>query len=1038
PAVSNAVVAQTVTGKVTDDKGETLIGVSVTEKGTRNAVVTDINGNYRISVAGPASTLVFTYVGHGPVEVVVGNKSTVNVTLVAQANALTDVVVTALGIKREAKKLGYSTTSVNTADLTTERQNNVMTSLEGKVAGLNISPPSAGAGSSTRIRLRGQSAFNGTDNSPLIVLNGLPFNQSAQGASGNNSVDNGDALLQINQDDIETMTVLKGSTAAALYGSRAANGAIMITTKSGSKNSKFGVEFSSSFAADQALDYNNFQTQYGFGTGGNKPANIGQAISSGQYNWGALNDGSPVIQFDGISRPYAATQTTHQRILDYYRMGQSYTNSLAFTGGNASTSYRMSYSNQDALGISPVNDYHRKVFNIGLNSKITDKLNTTFNLNYALENNNNSPQVGVQGAGAPNFLYRMSNDIPLSAFQQSAVDPGGYERVSSGFGTTLLNPYYQNPIKFDKTNRDRVLATITARYDFYKFLYLQGRINYDYSNSFNENNTPTGLGSGGQTLLNGAKTAYNGGYATSTNYGKDVNMDFLLGTNNQKIGDFTVEGTLGGNTRTSDSRGFNESVTDLNVFGLYSIGNGVTKNLGYGIGRSKVNSLYGVADFGYKNFLYLSVTDRVDWYSVLTYPTGNKNYYNYPSISGSFVFSELLPNISWLNYGKLRASWASTGSTGPVGAFGGLITYNLSTNPYTTSNGSYTLGGYSGTDPNPYIQTFGVTEKEIGLEVRTLDSRLNFDITAYNKETTKQLLTVPLTSASGFSSVQQNLGSMRNRGLEILVEGTPVKTANFTYTTSFNSAFNESVVTSLGAPSNTRLQVANFGGNEFIGSLYYQVGMALNQLGGRTYARDANGNVMLTSSGRLINNSSDVLFGSADPKWTGGWNNTFRYKKLSMSVFIDYKLGNKILSSTALNGLRQGLTQASLVGRVGGVVFPGVLPGGTPNNIGVDPQTFYTDYRNLQIVDPFLYNGGFIKLRNISLSYDFTGMIAKNVKFIKGLSLSASCRNVLLIKKWIPDVDPESFASSGDSRLGYEQTSLPTTRTYGLNLNVKF
>ena len=343
-------------------------------------------------------------------------------------------------------------------------------------------------------------------------------------------------------------------------------------------------------------------------------------------------------------------------------------------------------------------------------------------------------------------------------------------------------------------------------------------------------------------------------------------------------------------------------------------------------------------------------------------------------------------------------------------------------------------------NPNPLIQPYGISEKEIGLELRTLGNRLNFDVAVYEKITNNQIITVAQSIASGYNGTPQNLGKLRNKGLELLVEGTPIRTGKFSWNSSINGAYNESTVLEL-APGQQSFQVNNFNqnGNEFLGRLTYEKGMALNQLVAKTYRRDAQGRIVLQANGRLANvtNDPDRFFGSADPKWTGGWNNTFRYDKLSLLVHIDYKFGGKVFSSTAINGLRQGYSQASLVGREGGVIFNGVLPNGNQNTLPVDPQTFYGDYRSFQIGDPFVFDASFIKLRNITLAYDFTNMV-KKAGFIKGLTLSASCRNVAILKKSIPDLDPEAFASSGDNRLGYEQATLPTTRTFGLNLNVKF
>ncbi|MEP6613832.1 MAG: TonB-dependent receptor plug domain-containing protein, partial [Mucilaginibacter sp.] len=399
-----------VTGKVTDEKGLPLIGVNITERGARNNAVSDNKGTYTITVSSENAVLVFSYIGFSTKNEPVRGRNVVDVVLQIKDSALNEVVVTALGIKKESKKLGYATTSVNIDEIAQNRTTNVMTSLEGKVAGLDIAPPTAGAGASNRIRLRGQSGFNGQTNSPLIVVDGLPMDQgtrSAEGGGGTNgalgATDQGDNLSQINQDDIESITVLKGATAAALYGSRAASGAIIITTKSGAKNSKFGIEFTSSYAAQQALDFTNYQTVYGTGIGGLRPTTQAEAQSMGNLSWGAKYDGVPTVQYDGVLRPYAPDKN---RITEFYNTGTSLTNTIALSGGNSSTSFRASFSNQDVNGISPGNTYHRKIFNIGLNSKITPKLTFQTNINYTHENNNNPPLVGAQGVGFSSFLNR--------------------------------------------------------------------------------------------------------------------------------------------------------------------------------------------------------------------------------------------------------------------------------------------------------------------------------------------------------------------------------------------------------------------------------------------------------------------------------------------------------------------------------------------------------------------------------------------------------------------------------------------------------
>lgn len=1034
---TTAFAQTTLKGTVNDAAGNPLPGVSVIQQGSKKGTVTDQSGKYTLVLTNNNSIIIFSSIGFVTKPEAIRGRNTINVTLTAQNIVMEEVVVTALGIRKEARKLGYAASSVKVDELTQNRTINVMKSLEGKVAGLEIAPPTAGAGASTRIRLRGQSGFNGQTNSPLIVINGLPMDQGARSAEGGGTVsaqtDQGDNLTQINQDDIESMTVLKGATAAALYGSRASNGAIIITTKSGAKNSKFGVEISSGFAADKILDFTDYQTEYGTGSNGVRPSSQATAQSFGNLAWGEKYDGVPTYQYDGVLRPYLPDK---HRMKKFYNTGTSYTNNIALSGGNNSTSYRVSFSNQDVKGISPGNTYHRKIFNVGINSKIINKLTLQTNINYTHEENNNPPLVGAQGIGFSSFLHRIPITIAISTLKEHAVGPDGSLLSTNPFNALLTNPYYLIGRMFNYTRRDRFLGTVSLKYDFTKWLYLQGRVNADLGYNNNEQNYPHGVG---VPLRNSSNTGWVGSYDVFTGFNKQLNMDFLLGANH-KIGDFTIDASVGGNMYKVDNNNTHQSVTDFVVKDIYSLVNGLTKNANtYGVYKTQVNSLYAFADFSYKNFLFLNATDRVDYFSVLTPPASiiadPKNSFNYPSVSASFIFSELLPKIKWLNYGKLRMSYASVGNANGISAYSSQLTYSIDPQLF----GTYPIGTIANTsNPNPLIRPYSISEKEIGLELRTLNNRLNFDIAVYDKRTNDQILPVALSPASGYSSTNVNVAKLKNTGLEVLVEGTPVKTSNFSWNISINAAYNTSKVLALN-PGQTRQVVTFFNGtgNEFIGYLVYDVGKEMNQLVDYTYMRNAKGQVMLNSAGGLIPSKDMVNYGSANYKEIGGITNTFQYKNLSLLIHVDGKFGGKVFSSTALNGLRSGESKASLVGR-NGVVFDGVLPDGSQNTISVSAQTFYANYRTQNIADPFVFSSDFVKLRNITLAYDLTRFISKNVKFVKGLTLAAYCRNAALLLKHIPTVDPEAFASSSDSRLGYEQHTEPTTRTYGLNLNVKF
>jgi TonB-linked SusC/RagA family outer membrane protein len=1035
--------SQTVTGTVKDDENKAVPGATVTVKGTPRATVTNNSGAFSIS-AGGSDILVITFVGFLTQEIPLNNRNEISVSMIRGATNMNEVVVVALGIKRESKKLGFSTTSVNADELVKNRTTNMMESLEGKVAGLNITPPAAGAGASNQIRLRGQVGFAGADNSPLIVLNGLPMDQDARGANGAGTPrDRGDNLANINPDDIETMTVLKGAAAAALYGSRAARGAIIITTKSGSKNSGIGVDFTSSYTASQALNFMDeiVQTEYGQGNNGAKFATVGNVRDNGQFGWGAKLDNVPTINFDGVMRPYSAYP--HQ-LFDFLQTGTNLTNTLGFSGGGPNGSFRASVSTTNAKGIVPSNEYKRRIFNIGVNQTIAKKLKLQLNVNYADEDYINPPQIGTQGDGAVNFFTRMPISVPIEAYRDNAINAVGAEWKTNGFLGTVNNPYY--PIKKGQKfqdDRNRLLGTATLRYEFTDWLFAQGRFSYDRGTNFSESYALNGTGA---EVLTNADGTYRGNFNVSQSTSTDINADFLVG-GNKEFGKFSVDASFGGNTLRTDFRNFTQSSSNFSGPNLYSIPNGSVKTQNFGYNTTRINSLYGLAEFGFNNMIYVNFTGRNDWFSVIN-PKLNSKFY--PSVSGSFVFSELLKNASWLTFGKLRASWAEVGSIAGVGAYEGILTYSYNQNPFNAQ----TLGSIVGNNvPNPLLEPFTVTEKEIGLELRLFKNKLLLDVAAFDKVTTEQIMDVVLSSTSGYTAFKENGGSLKNRGLETLVEYKAVQNKNFSWTTSWNNAFLETEVLEVG-PTGTRLLLYfNGTGNEFLGEIRYTEGLAMNQLYTKSYRRNAKGEVVVGNNGRPLEDLTGGPLGtgfspvgSAIPKFTGGWNNTITYKKLSVGIHIDYKFGGTVLSSTLLNMTRQGHSKLSLQGREGGFIFPAVYEStGLPNTTvipvtGDGLRNFWTDHRNYQIGDPFTFKSDFIKLRNVSVAYNLTDVIHKvaQLKFVKGLSLSASVRNAAIIYKDLPGLDPEAIQSSGDVRAGYENSSLPTTRNYNLTLNVKF
>lgn len=1014
-------IDRNITGKVTDEKGQPLPGVSIVVKGTKTGTSTNNDGAFQIGVPDAGGSLVFSYVGYNTQEIPLGSQSNYDISMSPDVRNLEMVVVTALGIKRDAKKLGYSTATVNTEELTTSRTTNLGNSLQGKVAGLNVTPPASGPGGSTKIRIRGQSSFGG-NNSPLIIVNGIPINNSsvsAGGSAGNGtgnptggSSDAGDGLQSINQDDIESMTVLKGAAAAALYGFRAKDGAIIITTKSGSRSTGIGVEINSNYQAQEALDYTDFQYEYGQGEFGKRPTTVAEAQSSGVFAFGEKLDGKLTPQFDGSMQPYVAHK---DRIKKFYRTGNSFTNSVALSGGNEKGNFRLSFANTDASAIIPNSAYHKKIFNLGLNYKFTSKLSAQLNANYSNEYNKNPPQIGIQDMNANTTIYTMATSIDAD-WLKNRKDANGNEMPLARF-TNRNNPYWVAYDRFENVHRDRIFGNTSVRYDFTDWLFVQGRIGQDYYTRPYNYNRPTGTRS-----IGAITTGFNGYYYQDVSTFRERNMDILIGAN-RTFGNFGIDITLGGNQMLQVSDNVSTAVTNFYVRDLYTIANGQIKNPNYGYSKKKVNSIYGSAEFSFKNFLFLNVTGRNDWFSTLN---PNSNSYLYPSVSASFVFSQAFKSApEWLTYGKLRAAYAEVG--GDTDPYSNNLYYSINANPF---NGT-ALGGIPSTiSPNANLRPLKVKETELGLEMKTFDNRLNLDLSVYRKNTVDEILDVSISNTSGFSQTKVNVGQLRNQGVEFLLTIVPVRTDNFSWETGFNGSYNISKVMEL-AEKQERFDV---GTGEFFGIVSHEKGKPLASLRGFDYKRDAQGRIV-TSAG-LPQQGNIVTYGSAIPKWVGAWVNTINVKGIRIGTQIDFKAGNKILSNSNLNFLREGLSKPSLVGREDGVLLDAVTSTGEANTQRVEAEQFYTAYRSTNIATPFVYNGAFVRWRTISLGYDLSRFLREKT-FIKGLTVSAMCYNVLMIKKYIDNLDPEAQVSASDKLQGIETHTLPTTRSYGINLNIK-
>lgn len=1027
-----------VTGQVTDENGQGFPGVNIIVKGTSTGTTTDVNGRYALEVENDNAILVFSFVGYNEQEIPLNGRSVVNVQMQPNLQALDEVVVTALGIERSQKSLGYATTKVNSDELTINRTPNFMNALQGKVAGVSISALGTGPAGTSKIRIRGQSSMSG-QNSPLIVVNGIPidntnFATNQGNAASDNSVqvrggggvysDGGDGLSSINPDDIESMTVLKGAAASALYGFRAQNGVIMITTKSKGEGRGIGVTYNMNYTNETPLDFTDYQYEYGQGENGVRPTSPNP--TSGQWSFGErFQPGMTHILFNGLEVPY---EPQYDRIKKFFRNGQNLTNTVTLSSAGPKGGFNFSMSNLDSKGIVPNNSYNRKTFNLGMSYNLSDKLSFQMNGNYSNEYNQNPPNIANQDNSIPTSLYNLANSMPLEVLDANKYNPQGNEYIYSRF-MNRTNPYWVLAEQFNNIRRDRLFGNITLKYDILKWLYIQGRVGQDYwSRDQDYNNFPTGHASRAAA----PPGFVNGLYTQEARRFREVNADLLLSAS-REFGDFGVNITLGGNQMTQRSDLNSVQVTDFVVRGLYTVQNGRAKDPLYSLTEYAVNSLYGSAEFSFRRYLYLNGTLRNDWFSTLS--PANRSIL-YPSISASYVFSEAMDLPSWLSFGKLRVAYAEVGSDSSVPPYSNVLFYTVNANLIPNPSGALQpVGGPSGTTlPNANLRPMRIAETEAGLELRMFDNRVGLELSVYRKLTTDQIVRAQISDASGFVDTQINSGKSENRGIEALLNLVPVRTSDFRWEFTANAAYNKTKVLSL--LTDTPGERITVGTHVFNGELRQIVGEEMGQIAGFGYRRDAQGRKVFGANGIALRTPDLITFGSALPKWVGGFNNAFIYKGVSFSFLIDFKLGNKMLSGTNFNLVRHGLHKMTLEGREEGVIGEGVNELGETNTVAAGVQPYWEVVRSQALIEPVIYNGGYWKLRQVTLGYDFTKFLPDNF-LVKGVRLSLVANNVLMLKKWVDNIDPESFGYSSDNIVGMESTGVPTTRGIGFNLNVR-
>lgn len=955
----------------------------------------------------------FSYIGYGKEEIIVGSKTVINVKLNPGDATLNEVVVTALGVSKDARKVGYAVTTVDASQFTKARENNIGNSLVGRVAGLSVKGTSSGPGGTAKLLLRGMPSMNSAG-SPLFVINGVPMDNTQRGSAGQwGGSDGGDGIGNINPDDIETMTVLKGQSASALYGARASNGVILITTKKGRKGD-FAVDYNMNVSTDQPLNLTDFQYVYGQGQNGTKPATVAEAQLTGRQSWGAKLDGTNVIQFDGNQYPYVAQRNN---IKNFYRMGSNFTNTVSVTKGGDNGSFRLSLSNLDNKSIIQNSGLSRKTANLTVDQNITPKLSISALANYIDERVDNKPQLSDGPLNATNG-YLLATNIDERILAPGYNTTTGQEIVFSD-DNYVTNPYFVVNQYMANNARKRIISMLSTKYQFAEWIYAQARVGYDNANDRVKTVTPWGTSYSisanpkGQGALNELSNAQR----------TELNIDALLGINKTITPDFSVNALLGGNIRKNNYEKIGVSGSPFVLPYLYSFNNVVNYGRSYEVANTQVNSAYYNVDLAYKTFLTVSTTGRYDAYSTL--PSANRAIFT-PSVTGAFVFSDLV-NVPKLSFGKLRAGYAVT-SGEPTTAYGTSVYYSVN-NPINT----IPTGSFSSSLPNLFLKPFTKTELEFGLELRFFGNRLGFDAAYYTQTTNNEIMPANYSWSTGYSSGVVGTGSVQNKGLELQINGTPVRTSKLTWNASLNltSVHNKILQTDA---NNNPISLGQNRATLGNATTAFVVGQAGPQIMAYDY-KYLNGQIVVDASGLPVRGDL-INMGTVLPTLYGGLNNEFIVGGFNLSFLVDYNYGNKVLSATENYTLRRGLNQATLVGREGGITT-GVTSDGTTNTVTATAQAYYTALAN-NVTKTSVVDGAFIKMRQVTFGYNLPARLFEKLPLIRAASISLVGRNLFFFMRNAKNIDPEASFGSNLAYTGIEGGNLPSTRNYGFNLNIKF
>ena len=1022
-----------VSGKVTDAQGA-VPGVTLIEKeNPANGTISDMNGHFTLNIP-TGSTLVISAVGYKTQEIAISNtQRSLNIVLEEDNKMLSDVVVTALGIKRERKALGYGLEEVEGAALTKARETNVINSMAGRVAGLVVSQTAGGPSGSTRVILRGSTEMTG-NNQPLYVIDGVPLDNTNYGSAGTNGgYDLGDGISSINPDDIENMSVLKGPAASALYGSRASHGVILITTKKANDKGQFSVEYNGTLTFDtQLAKWDDIQQTYGMGSSGTYSID---AVSNTNKSWGPKADGGNMLRYyDGVERPYLIIPDNTS---NFFRTGNTATNSAIVNAQSGKTGLRFTLTDMRNNDIVLATSMSRDVLNLRTHTSL-GKVDLDFSANYTFEDVKNRPALGDSKSNIGKNLMTLATTYD-QRWLKSYEDAAGNYANWNGMDPYNINPYWDIYKNFNKSRKDLFRLNGKVLWNVNDHIKLQGTVGSELNwFDFNDFKAPTTPG-------------FEAGRLQNSNYNNRMYNVELLALYNNNWGEFDFNATLGGNMYKVDNQTNVVTAQDMqirDVVALMSFNETSISQYSY---RKQINSVFGAINLGWRRMLYLDATLRTDQSSTL--PTTN-NVYTYPSFSGSFVFSELLQLGNTLPYGKVRLSWAQVGSdTDPYKL--GLV-YSKSNLTYP----GYTIGSIdNNTIPNKDLLPTITNSFEAGLEMKFFNNRMGLDMTYYTQISENQIMGMATSWTSGYNHRLINAGEIENKGIEISLNTRPVQKNDFSWDLNLNFAKNSNTVKEL-VDDMDMIELEKAAWLDV--QVAAMVGENFGSIVGPDFQRNDNGEVLIDAKTGLPKyDKSNHILGNASWDWTGGLGTTLTYKDLSLWALFDVKVGADLYSMSARAAHESGKDKATLAGRedwykseearqaagvakgdqwtpTGGYIAPGVIDNGDgtyrANDIYINPEEYWMSVsRNAPSM--FIYDNSYVKCREISLTYKVPTSLLRNK--IKGLTISAVARNPFIVWKNIPNIDPDSNYNN-TTGMGLEYGSLPSRKSYGFNVNIKF